>query len=242
MPIQLAQTPGFADVDYPVELFSTEPLGQDDMPEGYQGDDGWEAACQWLADRRVLQDINQWEIGWMGQRVQKRYGEASRAKWAAAGGYKPGTIGRYISIAQAFTPTEVRQIGEVAPNFSFKHAEYLKDFKTERDADGELLHDWEEVMDVVEQVGAMNWSAETMRKFLRGEEEDQNDAYGKPFMAVGQLHFDEVWVDTPDGRVKKAALMILMDEDAIMDILTKASNRGFDEQLVEAIIKFPKDE
>lgn len=240
MPLQLAASPDLSRIDYPELLWDEAPeqraLDDDIQP---QYDDGWEAACQWLQDRRLLADMNQWEIGWQGQRIVKRYGEASRAKWAVAGGYKPGTIGRYVAVASHYLPWQVRQIATEAPQFSFKHAEFLAQYKE--------THDWEEVMDVIKLVNDYAWSAEVMRRYLtEGDTEtDEDDTFARPMQIHGILHFDETWIPDPNDarlQVKKAAAMILMDDDAVQAIITRAVERGFDGQFVEVLIKFPKDE
>ncbi len=225
--IRLSASPDLAQIEYPEELFSLEQ-GQDDEA-------GWEAACQWLDDRRRLNDLNQFEIGWMANRVVTRYGEGSRAKWARAGGFSPGTIGRYWWVASRWNVDEVRQVGGIAPGFSFKHFEYLTDYKAK--------HDWEETMDWVEQAHDMGWSAETMRARMRGEDENESP-HGKPMLVNGVLSFQEVWVaDEETGQdVKKAAVMIIMDGDAVEAVINKATERGFISEFVEALIRFPKGE
>jgi hypothetical protein len=234
--IELPLSPDLTDIDYPdLTFLDLSVQAQDD--EG-----GFEAMVEWLSSRRSLADRNQFEIGWACDKVVTRYGEAARDKWAKAAGFTAGTIGRFWWVAARWKPEEVRQGAGVHPGASFKHFTELTKFKNELDENGEP-RDFEEVLQWLQDCADFNWSAATLKKKLSGEEDDDSED-GKPMSVHGELLVDEVWVqdDKTGGKVKKGALMLILDDTLLAEIVDKATRRGFLGEFVEMIIKHPKDD
>lgn len=232
--IELPLSPTLEDIDYPDMQFM--------QLSAEAGDDegGFEAAVEWLSARRALADRNQFEIGWACQQVTTRYGDNGRDKWSRSAGFSPGTIGRYWWVAARWTPEEVRQAAQVHPGANFKHYTELTKFKTEPGEDGQIP-DFEEVLDWLEQCATFNWSANTLKKKLNGDEDEPEE--GKPLMLHGELLVDEVWVEDDEGRkVKKGAIMFILDDTALADAVDKATRRGFLGSYVEIVVKHPRDE
>jgi hypothetical protein len=232
--IELPLSPTLEDIDYPnLQFLDLSAQAGDD--EG-----GFEAAVEWLSARRSLADRNQFEIGWACDRIVARYGENGRDKWARAASFTPGTIGRYWWVAARWTAEEVRQAAQVHPGATFKHFTELTTFKSNPDENGQP-RDFEEVLAWLEMAATFNWSAGTLKKKLSGEE-DQPDE-GKPMLLHGVMAIDEVWVASEDGgKVKKGAVMFVLDDTALAEAVDKATRRGFLGEYVEMVVRFPKDE
>lgn len=204
------------------ELFDTALVTFDLVPES----EGWELAVQTGIVAQENADDSYWIIGRLALRVQKRYGEDTIGKFAAAINVPKGSVTEYRGVCDFWPEHIVKHYRSVCPNVPYTI--YREATRLKRDGQDECSA---VEMTFIEVASAANWSVTDAREAvaaLRGkptpEYKKAGEFFAKATATDTQIIFDHT------GNLEDELLEAIQRGEVKVVIYGKREKNQWDEQ------------